>query len=110
MGTKVRIPSVLLSTDSRKIKLYPVSPPKHIIMALREWKSGRFSMPDMSTALHAQECNDVSSRSYSQQSMADRNHSKVLLHFSKCNICDTKCKASSENTSNLRKHLVKHKI
>ncbi|MEQ2223775.1 hypothetical protein ILYODFUR_000662 [Ilyodon furcidens] len=67
MGTKVRILSVLLSTDSRKIKLYPVSPPKHIIMTLREWKSGRFSMPDMSTALHAQECNDVSSRSYSQQ-------------------------------------------
>ncbi|MEQ2237298.1 hypothetical protein ILYODFUR_021741, partial [Ilyodon furcidens] len=43
--------------------------------------------------------------------------SKVWLHFSKCdadyarcNICKAKCKASGGNTSNLRKHLVKHKI
>ncbi|MEQ2178909.1 hypothetical protein GOODEAATRI_019046 [Goodea atripinnis] len=50
-------------------------------------------------------------------SMADRKRSKVWLHFSKCNadyarcnICDTKCKASSRNTSNLRKNLVKHQI
>ncbi|MED6275361.1 hypothetical protein CHARACLAT_025801 [Characodon lateralis] len=46
--------------------------------------------------------------------MADRKRSKVWLHFSKCgadyalcNNCDAKCKASSGNTSNLRKHLVK---
>ena len=49
--------------------------------------------------------------------MADRKRLKVWLHFSKCdadyarcNICDAKCKASGRNTSNLRKHLVKHKI
>ncbi|MEQ2260909.1 hypothetical protein XENORESO_003075 [Xenotaenia resolanae] len=67
-------------------------------------------MLDMNTALHPQERNDISS--YSQQSMADRMHSKVWLHFSKCdadyarcNICDTKCKTSGGNTSNLRKHL-----
>ncbi|MED6262614.1 hypothetical protein ATANTOWER_022790 [Ataeniobius toweri] len=49
--------------------------------------------------------------------MADRKHSKVRLHFSKCdadyarcNMQYVKCKASSGNTSNLRKHLVKHKI
>ncbi|MEQ2188137.1 hypothetical protein GOODEAATRI_011829 [Goodea atripinnis] len=49
--------------------------------------------------------------------MSDRKRLKVWLHFSKCiadyaccNICDTKCKASSGNTSNLRKHLVKHQI
>ncbi|MEQ2222637.1 hypothetical protein ILYODFUR_028348 [Ilyodon furcidens] len=47
--------------------------------------------------------------------MADGKHSKLWLHFSKCdadyghcNICDAKCKASSGNTSNL-KDLVKHK-
>ncbi|XP_059210462.1 serine protease FAM111A-like [Centropristis striata] len=55
--------------------------------------------------------------SVNKASMAERKPSKVWLHFSKCdadyarcNICDVKCKASSGNTSNLRKHLVKHKI
>ncbi|KAL7395231.1 hypothetical protein ABVT39_012723 [Epinephelus coioides] len=49
--------------------------------------------------------------------MAERKRLKVWLHISKsdadytrCNICDTKCKASYGNTSNLRKHLVKHKV
>ncbi|MEQ2236175.1 hypothetical protein ILYODFUR_009772 [Ilyodon furcidens] len=74
-------------------------------------------MPNMNTALHTQERNDVSSCWSRQQSMADRKRSKVWLHFPKCdadysryNICDTKCKASGGNTSNLRKNLVKHKI
>ncbi|KAK5605124.1 hypothetical protein CRENBAI_026546 [Crenichthys baileyi] len=42
---------------------------------------------------------------------------KAWLHFSKCgadytqrNICDVKCKASGGNTSDLRKHLVKHQV
>ncbi|MEQ2300922.1 hypothetical protein AMECASPLE_030754 [Ameca splendens] len=50
-------------------------------------------------------------------SMADRKRFKVWLHFSTCgadysccNICDAMCKTSCGNTSNLRKHLVKHKI
>ncbi|MEQ2282200.1 hypothetical protein AMECASPLE_038033 [Ameca splendens] len=49
--------------------------------------------------------------------MVDRKRGKVWLHFSKCdadyarcNICKAECKASDGNTSNLRKHLVKHKI
>ncbi|XP_034018810.1 homeodomain-interacting protein kinase 1-like [Thalassophryne amazonica] len=49
--------------------------------------------------------------------MADRKHSNVWPHFSKCdadyaryNICNAKCKTSGGNTSNLRKHLVKQKI
>ncbi|MED6250959.1 hypothetical protein ATANTOWER_017396 [Ataeniobius toweri] len=74
-------------------------------------------MPDMNTALHAEERNDVSSCWSHQQSMADRKRSKVWDHFSECdadyaryNICDGKCKASGGNTSNLRKHLVKCKI
>ncbi|MED6264083.1 hypothetical protein CHARACLAT_011003 [Characodon lateralis] len=65
----------------------------------------------MNTALY------VSSCWYCQQSMANRKRSKIWLHFSKFNadyarynICDVKCKASSRNASNLRKHLVKHKI
>ncbi|MEQ2166968.1 hypothetical protein GOODEAATRI_033896 [Goodea atripinnis] len=75
MGTKFgtfigtdQIPLVLQSTDSHKIKRYHVLVPKRIIVTLREWKSGRFSMPDMNTALHAQQHNDVSSRCYRQQS------------------------------------------
>ncbi|MEQ2248985.1 hypothetical protein ILYODFUR_024728 [Ilyodon furcidens] len=69
----------------------------------------------MNRALHAQGRNDVSSRWYRQQSMAVRKHSKVWLHFSKCDdyarciICYAKCKASSWKTSDLRQHLVKHK-
>ncbi|MEQ2208286.1 hypothetical protein XENOCAPTIV_015443 [Xenoophorus captivus] len=73
-------------------------------------------MPDMNTALYAQERNNVSSHWYSQ-SMSDGRGLKVGLQFSKCdadyaccNVCDAKCKASGGNTSNLRKHLVKHKI
>ncbi|MED6259315.1 hypothetical protein ATANTOWER_020768 [Ataeniobius toweri] len=50
-----RIPMVLPSTDSHKIKRYYVS-------------SGQFSMVDMNTALHVQEHNDVSSRWCRQQS------------------------------------------
>uniref|UniRef100_A0A1A7Z5Q1 BED-type domain-containing protein n=1 Tax=Iconisemion striatum TaxID=60296 RepID=A0A1A7Z5Q1_9TELE len=51
--------------------------------------------------------------------MADRKRSKVWLHFNKCsdngdyarcNLCGMKYKATGGNTSNLRKHLVKHKI
>ncbi len=49
--------------------------------------------------------------------MADRKRSGVWLHFTKqdadnaiCNICKTKYKAGCGNTSNLRKHLIKHKI
>ncbi|MEQ2180169.1 hypothetical protein GOODEAATRI_032909 [Goodea atripinnis] len=74
-------------------------------------------MPGMNTALHAQQCNDVRSRWSSQQSMSDRKRSKLWPHFSKCdahygrcNICDAKCKVSSGNTSNMRKHLIKSKI
>ena len=55
--------------------------------------------------------------SVNKASMAERNCSKVWLYFIKCdgdyarcNICDTKCKARGGNTSNLRKHLVTHKI
>ncbi|MEQ2253712.1 hypothetical protein ILYODFUR_035182 [Ilyodon furcidens] len=84
----------------------------NIIVILREWKSGLFSMPDMNTAFHTQERNDVSSRWYRQQSMSDRRRSKVWIHFSKCgadyaccNICDAMCKASGRKTSNLRNHL-----
>ncbi|MEQ2170352.1 hypothetical protein GOODEAATRI_034660 [Goodea atripinnis] len=61
-----------VSTDSRKVKRYHVSVPERIIVTLREWKSGGFSMPDLNIALHAQERDDVSSRWYRQQSMADR--------------------------------------
>ncbi|MEQ2238820.1 hypothetical protein ILYODFUR_037193 [Ilyodon furcidens] len=68
-------------------------------------------MPDMNTALHAQESN-VSTRCYRQQSMGDRKRLKVWLHFSKrsadyarYNICNAMCKASGGNTSNLREHL-----
>ncbi|MEQ2189988.1 hypothetical protein GOODEAATRI_030921 [Goodea atripinnis] len=53
MGTN-RMMSVLPSTDSRKIKRYHISVPKRIIVTPREWKSGRFSMLDMNTALHPQ--------------------------------------------------------
>ncbi|MEQ2242509.1 hypothetical protein ILYODFUR_036501 [Ilyodon furcidens] len=105
---------VLPRTDSRKSKQYRVLVSKRIVVTLREWKSGRFSMPDMNTALDAQEPKDVSSRWYHQQSMADRKHSKVWLHFSKCeadyarcNICDRKCKTSIRNTSSLVKHQIK---
>ncbi|MED6236064.1 hypothetical protein ATANTOWER_003975 [Ataeniobius toweri] len=72
-------------------------------------------MPDMNTALHAQE-HDGRSRWYRQQSMADEKRSKLRQHFSKCyvdyarsNICDVKCKASGGNPSDRRKHLVNHK-
>ena len=51
------------------------------------------------------------------RTMADQKRSWVWLHFSKidvdyarCNICDAKCKASHGNTTNLRNHLIKHKI
>ncbi|MED6266141.1 hypothetical protein CHARACLAT_032674 [Characodon lateralis] len=71
-------------------------------------------MPDMNTALHAQEPKDVSSRWYHQESMADRKRLKVWLHFSKCeadyarcNFCDRKCKTSIRNTSSLVKHQIK---
>ncbi|MEQ2169494.1 hypothetical protein GOODEAATRI_025737 [Goodea atripinnis] len=75
-------------------------------------------MPDMNTALHAQERNDVSScGTVNKASMADRKSLTVWLRFSecgadyaRCNICDVKCKTSGRNTSNLRKHLVKHNI
>ncbi|MEQ2231953.1 hypothetical protein ILYODFUR_006007 [Ilyodon furcidens] len=80
---------------------------------MREWTSGQFSMPDMNTALHAQERNDISSRWYRQQSVADRKRWKVWLQFSvcdadydRCNICDAKSKSSGGNTSNLRKHTI----
>ncbi|MEQ2166113.1 hypothetical protein GOODEAATRI_024331 [Goodea atripinnis] len=49
-------------------------------------------MPDMNTAFHAQERN------------------KCDPNYARYNICDTKYKAITGNTSNLRKHLVKHKI
>ncbi|MEQ2248443.1 hypothetical protein ILYODFUR_019172 [Ilyodon furcidens] len=69
-------------------------------------------MPDMNTALHAQERNDVTSCWYGQQSTADKKRLKEWLHFSKCdandthcNICDSMCEASSRNTYNLRKLL-----
>ncbi|MEQ2157974.1 hypothetical protein GOODEAATRI_007382 [Goodea atripinnis] len=59
----------------------------------------------------------VAAGTVNRASMADINDSKVWLHFSKCdadyarcNICDAKCRASSGNTSNLRKHLVQPKI
>ncbi|MED6248906.1 hypothetical protein ATANTOWER_006788 [Ataeniobius toweri] len=49
--------------------------------------------------------------------MADRKCLKEWLHISKCgaeyrccNICEAKCKTIGGNTSNLRKHLVKHRI
>ncbi|MED6250129.1 hypothetical protein ATANTOWER_025139 [Ataeniobius toweri] len=35
---------------------------------------------------------------------------KCDANYPRCNICDVKCKASGGNSSNLRKHLVKHKI
>ncbi|MED6292310.1 hypothetical protein CHARACLAT_032546 [Characodon lateralis] len=61
-------------------------------------------MPDMNAALHAQERNDVSSRWYRQQSMADRKYGSTCgADYACCNICDAKCKASGGNTSNLRK-------
>ncbi|MEQ2208327.1 hypothetical protein XENOCAPTIV_023683 [Xenoophorus captivus] len=90
---------------------------KRIIVTLREWRGGRFSMPDMNTALHAQQRNDISGRWYQQQSTTDRKRLKVWLHFSECDadyapchICDVKRKASGGNISELRKHLVKNKI
>lgn len=50
------------------------------------------------------------------RTMASRKLSRVVtlskLHADDtcCNICDAKCKAGQGNTSNLRRHLVKHKI
>ncbi|MED6245875.1 hypothetical protein ATANTOWER_009456 [Ataeniobius toweri] len=95
-----------IGTDRIHVKSNGTMLPKHIIVTLREWKSGRFSMPDMNTALHAPERNDVSSRG---QSKSDRKRWKVRLHFSKCdadyvpcNISDVKYKTSGGKTSNLR--------
>lgn len=48
---KYRILSVVSSPDSHKIKWHHISVPKHILVIVREWKSWRFSMPDMNAAL-----------------------------------------------------------
>ncbi|MED6256428.1 hypothetical protein ATANTOWER_025945 [Ataeniobius toweri] len=103
-----RNPSVLQRTDSCKINWSHVSVPKHNIVTLREWTNGRSSMLDMNAALQAQERNQVSSRWYCRQSMAPL--VKCDADYTRCNICDAKRKASGGNTSNLRKHLVKHQI
>ncbi|MEQ2289948.1 hypothetical protein AMECASPLE_038464 [Ameca splendens] len=107
MGTD-RNPSVLQCTNSCKINWSHVSVPKQNTVTLREWKNGRCSMLDMNATLHAQERNQVSSRWYRRQSMAPL--VKCDADYTRCNICEAKCKASGGNTSNLRKHLVKHQI
>ncbi|MEQ2253265.1 hypothetical protein ILYODFUR_030342 [Ilyodon furcidens] len=70
-------------------------------------------MPDMNTALPAQERNDINSCWYSQQSMCNRKRSKVWLSFQnmmQITLADVKCLSNGGITSNLWKHLVKQKI
>ncbi|MEQ2301157.1 hypothetical protein AMECASPLE_033074 [Ameca splendens] len=70
----------------------------------------------MNTALHTQKRNGFRSCWYRKQSMPDTWKAyksmalllKCCADYGRCNICDAKSKASNGNTSNLRKHLVKH--